>query len=122
VISRSLVVILGVAFHGLVFACDLTGSRLGGDVTVDQDRLSEARARTTVSGAYLVAWDMVSRYLEERGSRVDLKDYLITFDEDEDYYIIYFVKPRLGPVVGGGGAKALVKKDTLEVLDFQFAR
>jgi hypothetical protein len=89
---------------------------------VNHERLAQARTKTTVSGQYLLAWDMVKDYMKVNAFQVDLGEYLITFDEDEGSYYIYIVKPSKQPILGGGSAKAQVRKSDLHVYDFKFSK
>jgi len=89
---------------------------------LDHERLTQARTRTTLSGQYILAWDQVRQYMREHEYSIDLSDYLITFDEDDDSYIVYFTKPYKQPALGGGSGKAVVRKNDMHVNDFKFSR
>jgi hypothetical protein len=89
---------------------------------LDQERLSQAKKKTTVSGQYMFVWNKVMNYMQENKFQIDMSDYLITFDEDNESYFVYFIKPYKQPVLGGGGAKVQVRKNDMHVYDFRFSR
>lgn len=89
---------------------------------LDHERLTQARIKTTLSGQYVLVWNQVAQYMRDHNYSIDLNDYLITFDEDDDAFIVYFTKPLKQPALGGGNAKAIVRKSDMHVNDFKFSR
>ncbi len=84
--------------------------------------IADEGKKITLSGRYLLVWERVREYMKEKGFRIGPEDYLITFDEDDNSYFISFIKPRKGPLPGGGGARAEVRKSDMHVFDFRFSR
>jgi len=76
----------------------------------------------TVAGQYLLVWDQIMQYMREHRYSIDLRDYLVTFDEDNYSYIVYFTKPTKQPTLGGGSTKVVVRKSDMHVNDFKFSR
>ena len=89
---------------------------------LDHERLAQARRVTTVSGQYLAAWNLVVEYMKRNNMTVHLDEYLITFDEDDDFYHVQLTKPYMQPILGGGSAEARVRKCDMYVEDFRFGK
>jgi hypothetical protein len=101
------------------FGIEKNGERT---MQLDHKRLTEARTKTTLSGQYVLVWNQVMQYMREHDYSIDLNDYLITFDEDNENFIVYFTKPVKQPTLGGGSAKAIVRKKDMHIYDFKFSR
>jgi hypothetical protein len=79
---------------------------------IDQDKLSQYRKKTSISGTYLNVWNIVYRYINTNSKNFKLEDYIISFDEDDSSFIVNFNKPFTEPVVGGGVGTCRVNKQT----------
>ena len=91
-------------------------------MTIDMQKLEDFRTQTTVSGAYLEAWNAFERYSHTQDYQIDLKNYLITFQEDEESILIFFTAPRSDLVLGGGNGKCIINKSSMTVESCSFAK
>ncbi|WP_444902985.1 hypothetical protein ACJJIU_14305 [Microbulbifer sp. CnH-101-E] len=68
---------------------------------VDLEELNEQRVKTKVYSGYLLAWNQLNKHIESSGTKLNLEEYLILFDEDKENYIVKFTRPFKSPVLGG---------------------
>jgi hypothetical protein len=81
---------------------------------IDTEKILEQRKKTIISGVYLTVWNAVNQYIKQ-GSKLKLEDYVVTFDEDENYFLVMLSKPFTEPMLGGGVGTCTVDKNTNEV-------
>lgn len=92
------------------------------DTYLNQEKLSNYRTQTTISGVYLEAWNHFTAYSKSKNINVDLKNYLITFTENETEYLIHFKQPRTKMILGGGDGVCRISKANLEVVEFKLSK
>lgn len=92
------------------------------DGNLDVEKLKSFRKETMISGHYLRVWDVFVKHASDEGYRMNLDDYIVTFDENDENYLIYFKKPTTTNMLGGGNGSCLINKQTMNVVDCKFAR
>jgi hypothetical protein len=92
------------------------------DTNINKEKLSSYRSQTTISGVYLDAWNHFVTYSKSKNINVDLKNYLITFTENETEYLIHFKRPRTKMILGGGDGSCRISKVNMEIIEFKLSK
>jgi GH35 family endo-1,4-beta-xylanase len=75
-----------------------------------------------LEGRFLLAWNAAYKYVIDSGSKLDLNDYSIVFEESDSEYIFKFTRQFREPVLGGGVGKCIIRKKDLSIVDFKLIR
>ncbi len=86
---------------------------------IDHKKLKEYRKLTTISGVYMDIWAIA---LEDSRMPSSLENYLVSFYENEEEFIIKLIKPRTEIILGGGHGLIKINKDAKKITTFTFAR
>lgn len=81
---------------------------------IDNEKLDLRKIKTTVSGCYMEAWNVL---FQSQKLPQNLDDYLITFEETDEEILIYLTKPLKVKMLGGGSGVFKVSKVTWTLVE-----
>lgn len=92
------------------------------DKNIDYEKLETLKEDASLPGEYLTVWNIIHQHLKESKSKIDYRDYAISFNENESEYIVRFGKFFKKKVLGGGIGACRISKEDLSIIEFKLIR
>lgn len=89
---------------------------------IDTKKLESYRKETIVSGNYLKIWNILNLHLNDKNVPIKVDEYLITFNENDDEYVINFDKPMTKLILGGGNGVCRINKVDTNKIECKFQK